>query len=61
MSVKKRNADIDREKKIKNIRKKNALDKHKNLIYNIASSKSQEEEDSDLDYAYVADTKIKRR
>ena len=61
MSVKKRNADIDREKKLKNIRKKNALDKHRNLIYNIASSKSNDDEVSDLDYAYVADTKIKRR
>ena len=62
MSVKKKHSDIDREKKIKNIRKKNVLDKHKNLIYNIASSKSQEdEEEGDLNYAYVADTKIKRR
>lgn len=61
MSVKKRNIDFDREKKIKNVRRKNALDKHKNLIYNIASSKSQDDEVSDLDYAYVADTKIKQR
>jgi len=61
MSVKKRNIDIDREKKVKSFKRKNALDKHKNLIYNIASSKLEDNEDSDLDYAYVTDTKIKQR
>ena len=60
MSSKKKNIDLDREKKIKNVRKKNVLDKHKNLIYNIASSKNiVDAEIDDLDYEYAA--KIKRR
>ena len=60
MSSKKKNIDLDREKKIKNVRKKNVLDKHKNLIYNIASSKNiVDAEFDDLDYEYAA--KIKRR
>jgi hypothetical protein len=62
MSIKKRNVDFDTEKKVKNIRQKNVLDKHRKLIYNIASSKSIQEDDDDaLDYAYVAHTKTKRR
>lgn len=65
MSNKKRNADFDREKKIHRVKtNKNIIDKHKNLIYNIASSKSNNEDDSDLDYeldyAFV-DNKLKRR
>ena len=60
MSSKKKNIDLDREKKIKNVRKKNVLDKHRNLIYNIASSKNiVDAEIDDLDYEYAA--KIKRR
>jgi hypothetical protein len=62
MSVKKKNFDLDREKKIKNVRQKNVLDKHRKLIYNIASSKNiVSEDDDELDYVYVTDTKIKRR
>lgn len=62
MSVKKKNFDLDREKKIKNVRQKNVLDKHRKLIYNIASSKNiVSEDDDDLDYVYVSNTKIKRR
>jgi len=62
MSVKKKNFDLDREKKIKNVRQKNVLDKHRKLIYNIASSKNTVSEDDDeLDYVYATDTKIKRR
>jgi hypothetical protein len=62
MSIKKRNVDFDTEKKVKNIRQKNVLDKHRKIIYNMASSKSVlEDEDDALDYAYVANTKTKRR
>lgn len=61
MSLKKKNVDLDREKKIKNIRKKNVLEKHRKLIYNIASNKSFLEEEDDLDYVYATDTKLKRR
>ena len=62
MSVKKKNFDLDREKKIKNVRQKNVLDKHRKLIYNIASSKNIiSEDDDDLDYVYASNTKIKRR
>ena len=62
MSIKKKNFELDKEKKIKNVRQKNVLDKHRKLIYNIASSKNiVSEDDDDLDYVYVADTKIKRR
>jgi hypothetical protein len=62
MTVKKKNLDLDREKKIKTVRQKNVLDKHRKLIYNIASSKAiVAEDDDDLDYVYAADTKIKRR
>jgi hypothetical protein len=62
MSVKKKNFDLDREKKIKNVRQKNVLDKHRKLIYNIASSKNIiSEDDDELDYVYASDTKIKRR
>lgn len=61
MTIKKKNFDFDfdREKKIK-VKKKNVLDKHRKLIYNIATSKMSED-DEDLDYVYVADTKFKRR
>jgi hypothetical protein len=62
MAIKKRNVDFDTEKKVKSIRQKNVLDKHRKLIYNIASTKSvQDDEDDTLDYVYVTDTKIKRR
>jgi hypothetical protein len=61
MSIKKRNLDFDREKKIRGIKKKNAIDKHKNLIYNIASSKKIEDEETELDYDYATVMKIKRR
>jgi len=61
MSIKKRNLDLDREKNIRGIKKKNAIDKHKNLIYNIASSKKIEDEETELDYDYATVIKIKRR
>jgi len=62
MAIKKRNVDFDTEKKVKSIRQKNVLDKHRKLIYNIASTKSvQDDEDDTLDYVYVTDSKIKRR
>ena len=61
MSIKKRNLDFDREKKIRGIKKKNAIDKHKNLIYNIASSKKIEDEETELDYDYATVIKIKLR
>ena len=61
MSIKKRNLDFDREKKIRGIKKKHAIDKHKNLIYNIASSKKIEDEETELDYDYATVMKIKRR
>jgi len=62
MSFKKRNFDLDREKKIKVVKeRKNPIDKHKNLIYNIASSKKYDEDDTDLDYDYATVIKIKRR
>ena len=61
MSIKKRNLDFDREKKIRGIKKKNAIDKHKNIIYNIASSKKIEDEETELDYDYATVMKIKRR
>lgn len=62
MSIKKRNVDFDTEKKVKTIRQKNVLDKHRKLIYNIASTKSvQDDEDDTLDYVYATETKIKRR
>ena len=61
MSIKKRNLDFDREKKIRGIKKKNAIDKHNNLIYNIASSKKIEDEETELDYDYATVMKIKRR
>ena len=61
MSIKKRNLDFDREKKIRGIKKKNAIEKHNNLIYNIASSKKIEDEETELDYDYATVIKIKRR
>lgn len=60
MSIKKRNVDFDREKRIRTIKKKSAIDKHKNFIYNIASSKKQDDEE-ELDYDYANILKIKRR
>ena len=50
MSIKKRNLSSDydyREGKIKNISKKTAIDKHKKLIYNIASSKKMDDTEDD--------------
>ncbi len=62
MTIKKKNFDLDfdREKKIK-VKKKNVLDKHRKLIYNIASSKISEDDEEDLDYVYATGNKIKRR
>ena len=55
-------SDYDyREDKIKNISKKNAIDKHKKLIYNIASSKKMDDTEDDFDYEYANYIKIKRR
>ena len=53
MSIKKRNLSSDydyREGKIKNISKKTAIDKHKKLIYNIASSKKMDDVEDDFYY-----------
>lgn len=65
MSIKKRNYnpdyETDREGKIKNIKRKNAIDKHRKLIYNIASSKLSEDDVDDIDYEYATYNKIKRR
>jgi hypothetical protein len=64
MSIKKRNLSSDydyREGKIKNISKKTAIDKHKKLIYNIASSKKLDDTEDDFDYEYANYIKIKRR
>ena len=64
MSIKKRNLSSDydyREGKIKNISKKNAIDKHKKLIYNIASSKKMDDVEDDFYYEYANYIKIKRR
>jgi hypothetical protein len=61
MSNKRRNDSFEREKKIHKVKSnKNFVDKHKKVIYNIASSKSKVEDDDldyDLDYAYVGKTK----
>ena len=60
MSNKRRNSSFDREKKIHKVKStKNFIDKHKKVIYNIASSKNNIEDDAELDYAYVG--KIKQR
>lgn len=64
MSIKKRNLSSDydyREGKIKNISKKSAIDKHKKLIYNIASSKKTDDTEDEFDYEYANYIKIKRR
>lgn len=66
MSSKRRNTNFDREKKIHKVKtNKTIIDKHRNIIYNIASSKSKGEDDDlnydyDYDYAYV-DNKLKQR
>jgi hypothetical protein len=62
MTIKKKNFDIDfdKDKKFK-VKKKNVLDKHRKLIYNIASSRISEDDEEDLDYVYATDNKIKRR
>lgn len=62
MSTKRRNDSLDREKKIHKVKNnKNIIDKHRNLIYNIASSKRTSEDDEsldyELDYAYVGKNK----
>lgn len=62
MSTKRRNDSLDREKKIHKVKNnKNIIDKHRNLIYNIASSKRNSEDDEsldyELDYAYVGKNK----
>lgn len=62
MSIKKRNFDPDREKKAKiSLKKRDVLDKHRKLIYNIASSKISEDDEEDLDYVYATGNKFKRR
>ena len=63
MSIKKRNFDPDREKKAKiSLKKRDVLDKHRKLIYDIATSKLSEDDlDDDLNYAYISDSKFKRR
>lgn len=61
MSIKKRNFDPDREKKVKSLKKRNVLDKHRNLIYDIASHKIAGDDADDLNYVYVSDSKLKRR
>lgn len=62
MGSKRRNDSFDREKKIHKVKNsKNFIDKHRKIIYNIASSKSKGEDDEfDYDYAYV-DNKLKQR
>ena len=63
MSIKKRNLSSDydyREGKIKNISKKTAIDKHKKLIYNIASSKKMDDAEDDFYYEYANYIKSKR-
>jgi hypothetical protein len=62
MSTKRRNDNLDREKRIHKVKNnKNIIDKHRNLIYNIASSKRSSEDDEsldyELDYAYVGKNK----
>jgi hypothetical protein len=61
MSTKRKNDNFDREKKIHKVKNnKNFVDKHKKVIYNIASSKSNSEDDKldyELDYAYVGKNK----
>ena len=61
MSTKRKNDSFDREKKIHKVKtNKNFVDKHKKVIYNIASSKSiggDDELDYGLDYAYVGKNK----
>ena len=62
MSTKRKNDSLDREKKIRKVKNnKNLIDKHRNLIYNIVSSKriGEDEEplDYELDYAYVGKNK----
>ena len=63
MSIKKRNLDLDREqeRKFRTIKKKSAIDKHKKLIYNIASSKKTDDTEDEFDYEYANYIKIKRR
>ena len=51
----------DKETKFRAIKKKSAIDKHKNLIYNIASSKKIDDDNGELDYDYSTVLKIKRR
>ena len=54
-------SDYDyREDKIKNISKKNAIDKHKKLIYNIESSKKMDDVEDDFYYEYANYIKSKR-
>lgn len=62
MSTKRRNDHLDKEKKIHKVKNsKNIIDKHRNLLYNIASSKKISEDDVvseyELDYAYVGKNK----
>ena len=63
MSYKSRNYNTDeKEKKVKSsFKKKTALDKHRNLIYNITSSRVSNEDADDLSFVYVSDRKLRRR
>lgn len=68
MSIKKRNFNpdydySDREGKLKNIKRKSAIDKHKKIIYNIASSKKMDDDydEFDYDYATFGNGKFKQR
>jgi hypothetical protein len=62
MSKKRYNeTERDKETKFRAIKKKNAIDKHKNLIYNIASANKLDDDNGELDYDYATVLKIKRR
>lgn len=64
MSFKRKHDGLDREKKIHKVKtNKNIIDKHKNVLYNIASSKriSEDDElDDEFDYAYVGNKNKQR-
>ena len=51
----------DKETKFRAIKKKSAIDKHRNLIYNIASAKKLDDDNGELDYDYATVLKINRR
>jgi len=59
----KRYDDFNNEKKLYKVKRKikNKLDKHKNLIYNVLSSKKVDDENFDEHLDYGSYTKFKRR